>query len=229
MSKYTTDKNLNSNIQKEKDEFFLRFNELFIILGISQNEFARQIGSTSAFISNIATGKAKPGLEFLQKIAIHFGVSLDWLVLGKGTPHGKTFIDSDWYHTVRLRIELAKLASNRDEEAKKLVNELLDKDLDTKNKTGQRHQLIDKLAYATVDDSMLVMLYNLYSSAPDKQQRARDVLTEAIDQFGKNKSQDPLAQLVKANCELESLLEKSEKQYITGSGHRVAGRDYHEK
>ena len=222
MSKYTTDTNLNSNTQKEKDGFFVRFNELFTILGISQNELARQIGSTSAFISNIATGKAKPGLEFLQKIATHFGISLDWLILGKGVPHGKTYIDSGWYHTARLRIELAKLAFQGNEEAKKLVNELLNNHLDTKNNTDQRHRLIDKLADVTVDDPMLVMLYNLYSSTPDEQQRARNVLTEAIDQLEKNKSQDPLAQLVKADRELE-------KQHIAGSGHRVAGRDYHEK
>lgn len=73
----------------------------------------------------MARGKSKPGLDFLQKIAETFDVSLDWLVLGKGTRRGEAFLDPDGHHAVLLRVTLAQLVAAGEPEARSLANELL--------------------------------------------------------------------------------------------------------
>lgn len=62
-----------------------RIAELIYELRLSQNAFAKEIGTSSARISNICKKRNKPDSEFLQKVAKSYrNVSMDWLLLGEG-------------------------------------------------------------------------------------------------------------------------------------------------
>jgi phage repressor protein C with HTH and peptisase S24 domain len=54
-------------------------------LDISQNSFAKALGTSSSRISNITTGRNRPDAEILGKIAeVYRNVSTKWLLTGKG-------------------------------------------------------------------------------------------------------------------------------------------------
>lgn len=219
--------------------FSLRFGQLLDALNISQNEFARQLGSTSAFVSNMATGKSKPGLDYLQKIAETFDVSLDWLVLGKGTLRGKAFLDPDGHHFVFLRLTLAQLAAAGDTEARRLVNELLGDGDISKSVSPARQALLDELVKRTQHGPILAMLYNHYISIPDADQHGEEVLRMALQQFHPSRT-DPLANLLQAAKPSPAASAASaappappaaptRSQIQVGISPRMAGRDYYEK
>ena len=54
----------------------------------SQKGLAEEFNLSNSYISNIENG-AKPSLEYLTNIASQFNISLDWLVFGIGSMHGK--------------------------------------------------------------------------------------------------------------------------------------------
>ncbi len=64
-----------------------RFANFLIFKKISQEEFSKISGITSATVSNIAKGDTKlPKADFFQAIAIHFPeINLRWLLLGEGS------------------------------------------------------------------------------------------------------------------------------------------------
>lgn len=53
-------------------------------LGISQIDLSNQTGISKSYISNIEKGKNEPSFNFIVKVSEAMGVSLDWLVFGKG-------------------------------------------------------------------------------------------------------------------------------------------------
>ena len=48
--------------------------------GISQNEFARKIGAKSGQVSEWLRGKAKPGYDYLKRMAEAFNISADYFL-----------------------------------------------------------------------------------------------------------------------------------------------------
>ncbi len=207
--------------------FCERFNQLINELGISQNEFARQIGSTSAFISNLSRGKSQPGQAFLHKIATTFGVSLDWLVLGKGTLRGEQFLDPEWHRTVMLRVALAQLVAEGNSEALTLAKELLGEQTPVQSISHERQALFDELATQTKHGSLITMLYNRYLPITDANQRGKDVLQYAIRQLQSSKS-DPLAAMLDQNTQ-NAFTTNIKTQIQHGDNSRMAGRNYNEK
>ena len=59
---------------------------------ISQKDFAAQLGIAASYLSEIESGKTKPGYNFLIKLAEVFNVSPNWILLGTG---GMFLTDSD--------------------------------------------------------------------------------------------------------------------------------------
>ncbi len=53
-------------------------------LGLSQKEMAAQLNIPFTMISKYENGKIKPGYDMLIKIALHYKVNLNWLLLGIG-------------------------------------------------------------------------------------------------------------------------------------------------
>ena len=54
------------------------------MLGMSQKEFAENVGITQGALSQLETGKSKLSLDSLQKISLAFKANCNWLVNGKG-------------------------------------------------------------------------------------------------------------------------------------------------
>ncbi|MEN6564831.1 MAG: helix-turn-helix transcriptional regulator [Veillonellales bacterium] len=52
---------------------------------LSQKTFGESVAASRGYVNNIEHG-AKPSIEFLAKVCVTYGVSLDWLILGKCTP-----------------------------------------------------------------------------------------------------------------------------------------------
>lgn len=52
--------------------------------GLSQNDLARTLNTTPMSISRWERGIASPSIRFCEAMAEAFGVSLDWLISGKG-------------------------------------------------------------------------------------------------------------------------------------------------
>jgi len=54
--------------------------------GLTNNSFAAKIGTSSAVISHITTGRNKPNLELIYKITkVYTNVNIEWLILGKSS------------------------------------------------------------------------------------------------------------------------------------------------
>ena len=62
-----------------------RIEQLIDALGITQKDFAMQIGISPASLSHITSGRNRPSLELVLKILNkHPNINSDWLLFGKG-------------------------------------------------------------------------------------------------------------------------------------------------
>lgn len=209
--------------------FCERFGEMLNELNLSQNEFARQLGSTSAFVSNVARGKSKPGLEFLQRIAETFGISLDWLVLGKGSPGGQQGLNAEWHYAVMLRVALAQLIAEGNSDAETLAKELLEPKALKKGIADAHADLLAELNARTSQAHLIATLYNQYLSEQDIQRRNADALTSAIASLKARKA-DPLAAMIHAKTSIPKAASESARVQIqNGDKSKMAGRDFHER
>ena len=69
---------------------------------LSQEDFARELGTVRGYIGDIERGRTKPSLELLYSLAVKYGVSIDWIVTGKErTPAlSKPFIEDPELETM---------------------------------------------------------------------------------------------------------------------------------
>ena len=75
------------------DGFAARFGQAIGHTGLNQSEFARRLGVSPGFVSDVVRGQKKPGAEFLHTVRVTFGISIDWLLTGEGTLTGGSGID----------------------------------------------------------------------------------------------------------------------------------------
>lgn len=177
----------------ELDEFGSRLGQLIATLNISQNEFARRLGASPAFLSHLVRGAKLPGAEFLHRIAKCYGVSIDWLLLGQGTMFGLAAINPEELASVQQRLALAEMAIiDKDPDALRLVEQLKGAEgIQTENVSAKLLQtLVDaqKQAHATG------ALYNQHLWITDQDERLRQIMKSAMQQFSPT-NRDPLAAL----------------------------------
>jgi len=167
------------------DTFGQRLSELISDRGMKQGDFAKQINASPAFLSNIIKGVKKPGLDFLFRLVNHYGVSLDWLVLNKGRMNGGAEINSSLLSAIAIRIELAKLASQNDLEAKKLINQLSG-EIDTEQTVSiEKKYLLEYIHQVDDHSKLLASLYNEQIEEQVQNTRLNDILESAINYFQK--------------------------------------------
>jgi transcriptional regulator with XRE-family HTH domain len=70
-------------MKKADDEFGLRVRAVRKSLGLSQQKFAKKIGVSGPFMSEIETGKYKPGYEFFYNMMTLLNVNINYLMLGR--------------------------------------------------------------------------------------------------------------------------------------------------
>lgn len=65
-------------------QFAKQLKEMMISLGVKQKEIAKFLSMTPTAVSDYAAGKREPALDIIIKLAERYGVSLTWLLTGKG-------------------------------------------------------------------------------------------------------------------------------------------------
>lgn len=188
-------------------------------LGVNQSEFARRLGASPAFISDIVRGLKKPGAEFLAGIKQNFGISIDWLLTGDGTMFGGAGINLDLLRAIRLHVAVARAAMLEDNPtAKALLLLIRDGRLSEATADLTLRAFLDQLCAGGDDFELVTELYNghLWETDPSAQQR--NLLAAAVAHFETRKPIDKLATLAQASG--------TTIQINIGTNQRNAGRDH---
>ena len=141
-----------AEIQDYLIEYGKRLRDVRRVLDISQKDFAAQLLVSPSFLSEIESGKTKPGYNFLVKLATVFDVNPAWILLGQGAmffkdeknssvannefgDHTASIMELLWYfkHSPLVKLSVMAFASkflldnediiNRDIERNKLKDE----------------------------------------------------------------------------------------------------------
>ena len=126
-----------------------RIRKIIDDLGLSQSDFAKQIGVERANISHILSGRHKPSYDFLRKVLLTFpNLNAEWLILGKGkaykTDNQQDKIDLQNTQDTKKKQEPEKKVeitknnannSNIDEKKDKSENNIEQNSNDTKQKS----------------------------------------------------------------------------------------------
>lgn len=191
-------------------------------LGISQSEFARRLGSSPGFVSDVVRGVKKPGAEFLFGVKQSFGISTDWLLSGVGTMHGGGGINLDLLRTIRLQVAVAKAAIVQgDPTAKALLLLIRDGRLAEAGNEPELRTYLDHLCPEDSDRDLADELYNGHLWADDPATQQRNLLAAAVAYFEARKPLDKFATLAKASG--------ATIQINIGTNQRNAGRDHRER
>lgn len=190
--------------------------------GLNQTDFAKQIGVSPGFVSDVVRGNKKPGAEFLHAVRTTFGISIDWLLTGEGTISGGGGIDLSLLRTIRLQIAVARSAvvdANPTANALLLlIREGRYQEIANEPSIGR---FLEEIAAPDADSELALELYNgqLWTQDPVAQQR--NLLAAAIAHFEARKPIDKLAALSRAGG--------NAIQINISPSQRNAGRDYHER
>lgn len=94
-------------------EFGKRIKEIRRRLHISQKGFAAGLGISGSFLSEIESGKTKPGYEFFKNITLKYNVNHQYLHTGKGD----IFLDTDAENSPEKKIDFG--------ENRKIIEEMI--------------------------------------------------------------------------------------------------------
>lgn len=189
--------------------------------GLSQAEFARRLGVSPGFTSDVARGLKRPGAEFLYMVRSVFGISIDWLLTGEGSPHGADGIDLDLLRTIRLYIAVARAAViDADPTAKALLLLIRKEQLQEVVADPELQAFLDRITPVEPETDLATELYNGHLWTEDTSERLRNLLAAAVAHFEARKPLDKMAAMVKSTG--------ATIQINIGSSHKSAGRDYYE-
>ena len=196
-----------------------RLSQAILHLAISQSEFARRLGASPAFISDIVRGLKKPGAEFLANIKQIFGISIDWLLLGDGAMFGGARVDLDLLRSIRLYVSVARAAVVEDNPtAKALLLLIRDDRLREATTDHVLAEFLDQLCARSEDFDLVIELYSGHLWASDPVMQRQNLLAAAVAHFETRKPIDKMATLAKASG--------ASIQINIGTYQRNIGRNY---
>lgn len=178
------------------DGFAARVAQAITHTGLNQSEFARRLGSSPGFVSDVVRGVKKPGAAFLYAARTIFGISIDWLLTGEGVITGNSGIDLDLLRTIRLQIAVARSAVvDGNQTAQNVLLLIRDGRLQEADAEPAIHAFLDQIAPTDLDADLVMELYNgqLWTNAPGTQRR--NSLAAAIAHFEARKPIDKVAAL----------------------------------
>lgn len=218
----TSDNGSNTEAAPGLDGLAARLAQAIAHSGLNQTDFARQLGVSPGFVSDVVRGNKKPGAEFLHAVRTSFGISIDWLLTGEGTISGGGTIDLGLLRTIRLQIAVARSAVvDANATAKALLLLIRDGRLQEAANEPAIGRFLEEIAAPDSDSELALELYNgqLWTQDPVAQQR--NLLAAAIAHFEARKPIDKLAALSRASG--------TTVQINISPSQRNAGRDYHER
>lgn len=201
--------------------FSTRAGQAIAHTGLNQSEFARQLGVSAGFVSDVVRGQKKPGAEFLYAVRSTFGISVDWLLTGEGNITGNSGIDLDLLRTVRLQIAVARSAIiDANPTAQALLLLIRDGRLQEAAAEPDIRAFLDQIAPTDPDAELAIELYNGQLWTSDAGAQRRNLLAAAIAHFEARKPIDKVAALARSSG--------TTVQINISPSQRNAGRDYHE-
>lgn len=217
----TSDNGSNTGVAQGLDGLAARLAQSITHSGLNQTDFARRLGVSPGFVSDVVRGNKKPGAEFLHAVRTTFGISIDWLLTGEGTISGGGGIDLDLLRTIRLQIAVARSAVvDANTTAKALLLLIRDGRLQEAANEPAIGKFLEEIAAPEADSELALELYNgqLWTQDPVAQQR--NLLAAAVAYFETRKPIDKLAALSRASG--------TTIQINVSPSQRIAGRDYQE-
>lgn len=178
------------------DGFAARLTQAVAHTGLNQSEFARQLGVSAGFVSDVVRGQKKPGAAVLYAVRTVFGISVDWLLTGEGVITGGAGIDIELLRTIRLQIAVARSAVVDGNETAKTVLDLIQNGRLQELGTAPTIQaFLDQVVPTDLDADLAMELYNgqLRTNEPGTQRR--NSLAAAITHFEAKKPIDKVAAL----------------------------------
>ena len=219
----TLNQDISGVTQPGLEGFATRVGQAIAHTGLNQSEFARQLGVSAGFVSDVVRGQKKPGAEFLHAIRTTFGISVDWLLTGEGTVAGGSGIDLDLLRTIRLQIAVARSAViDGNTTAKALLLLIRDGRLQEAAAEPDIKAFLDEIAPTDSDAELALELYNGQLWTQDPVAQRRNLLAAATAHFEARKPIDKVAALTRGSNSSSTL------QINTGTFSKVAGRDFHE-
>lgn len=218
----TFDNESNTGATHGLEGFASRLGQAITHSGLNQTDFAKEIGVSPGFVSDVVRGNKKPGAEFLHAVRTTFGISIDWLLTGEGTISGSGGIDLSLLRTIRLQIAVARSAVvSANPTAKALLLLIRDGRLQEIANEPTIGRFLEEIAAPDADSELALELYNgqLWTQDPVAQQR--NLLAAAIAHFEARKPIDKLAALSRSGG--------GAIQINISPSQRNAGRDYHER
>lgn len=181
-------------------DFAERFSKAITHCNLNQTAFARQLGVSPGFVSDVVRGKKRPGAEFLFSVRKTFGISIDWLLSGEGTLTGTSGIDLDLLRAIRLQIAVARSAIlDGNLSAKKLLLLIRDDRMQAAAADPDIAQFLEAIAPPDADDDLALELYNGHAWAHDTNAQHRNLLAAAIAHFETRSPLDKLDALSRAS------------------------------
>lgn len=177
-----------------------RFAHALSHTGLNQSEFARALGVSAGFVSDVVRGHKKPGTEFLYAVRATFGVSIDWLLTGEGNIAGQSGIDLDLWRTIRLQIAVARSAIlDANPPAQALLLMIREGSLQEAVANPDIRTFLDQIEPTDPDVELAIELYNgqLWTSDADAQRR--NLLAGAIAHFEAIKPIDKVVALARSS------------------------------
>lgn len=182
-----------------EEDFRGRLLQVMLRAGVNQTEFARRLGISPGFMSDMMRGLKRPGMDFLLSIKTIFGVSVDWLLTGAGAPDGASRIDLQWLKTIQLFVMIARAALiERHPAAQEVLRLLADNDLALSDSDTSVQTYIGQLQPTPQDMDFSLELYNGHLWHADALDQRRNVLAAAMSHFEMTMATDGMALLSRA-------------------------------
>lgn len=181
-----------------EEDFRGRLMQVMLRAGVNQTEFARRLGISPGFMSDMMRGMKRPGMDFLLSVKTIFGVSVDWLLMGDGAPDGVSRIDLQWLKTIQLFVMIARAALvERHPFAQEVLQSLTNSDVELNATNASTKALVSQLQPSTQDMDFAIELYNGHLWHTDPLDQRRNILAAAIAHFEMKVAADGMALLAR--------------------------------
>lgn len=167
--------------------------------GLNQTEFALRIGVTPGFVSDILRGNKKPGCEFLTSLRQSLGVSIDWLLTGKGSMYGGEPIELALFQHIVWQIQLVRAALiDEQPAAKQLLDTLYSRQEGAASSLAESDWQAGLTSLGQDDLALAMVLYNSHLWTQDVNQRVCNIHAAVLAHFQMQKPVNNLQSLFSA-------------------------------
>lgn len=107
------------------NNIYARLEEVIRNSGMTKKDFARTVGISTGNLGDWKSGKSMPSASALIRIAEQFGVSLDWLLLGRSEPGQMKESGANYFFEEKWQLNYQKV-KNLTEDELRFIREYVD-------------------------------------------------------------------------------------------------------